>query len=61
MVKHLKHLLYLTIVVILIFLYWFIPKYSYIAKNPGFCVNLTKNLYYCGSNANMDKLFDIQK
>jgi hypothetical protein len=43
------------------FLYWFLPKYSFINKNPGYCVNLTKHLYYCGNEAGLDKLFNIGK
>ncbi len=41
-----------------LFLYWFLPKYSYVHKNPGFCVSLTSNLYYCGNDAGLDKLFN---
>ncbi len=58
MFKHFKYFLYLIIAMVMIFLYWFLPKYSFIAKNPGFCVNLTKNLYYCGNQAGLDKLFN---
>lgn len=55
--KKLKYLFYLLIIIIIAFLYWFLPKYSFVAKNPGYCVNLTTNIYYCGNNANLDKLF----
>ncbi|MCX6797218.1 MAG: hypothetical protein NTX98_01940 [Candidatus Doudnabacteria bacterium] len=61
MFKTLKLTLYLIILVVIIFLYWFLPKYSYIHKNPGSCVILTKSLYYCGNDAGLDKLFDITK
>ena len=57
MKRLLKFCLYLLLASIIIFLYWFLPKYSFIAKNPGFCVPLTKNIYYCGSQAALDKLF----
>lgn len=57
MFKLIKYLFYLIVFSALAFLYWFLPKYSYINKNPGFCVNLTSHLYYCGNNASMDKLF----
>jgi hypothetical protein len=57
MLRTAKHILYFLIVVGIVFLYWFLPKYSYIHKNPSFCTSLTKHLYYCGSNAGLDKLF----
>ena len=57
MFKHLKHFFYLVIIIIVVFLYWFLPKYSLVAKNPGYCVSLTKHLYYCGNEAGLDKLF----
>jgi predicted membrane chloride channel (bestrophin family) len=56
--KLIKLLLYLIVIVVIFFLYWFLPKYSYISKNPGYCVNLTKNIYYCGNNAGLDKFFN---
>lgn len=59
--KKIKYLFYLFILLFLLFLYWFLPKYSYIAKNPGYCVALTKNLYFCGNNAGLDNLFGEQK
>lgn len=61
MFKFLKLLLYFVIAAGIVFLYWFLPKYSFIHKNPGYCVNLTKHLYYCGNEAGLDKLFDIGK
>lgn len=61
MLKHLKILLYLIIILIILFLYWFLPKYSYVSKNPGYCVNLTSHLYYCGNQAGLDKLFGTSK
>lgn len=57
MLRTLKIFFYIIIVLLLLFLYWFLPKYSYIQKNPGYCVNLTSHLYYCGNNAGLDKLF----
>lgn len=33
--------------------YWLMPKIKYIQDNPGFCVNITTQLYYCGSEANL--------
>jgi hypothetical protein len=61
MFKLLKFLFYIAIILGVYFLYWFLPKYSYIQKNPGFCVNLSKHLYYCGNEAGLDKLFDKAK
>ncbi len=57
MFKLLKFIFYILIICAAAFLYWFLPKYSYVSKNPGFCVNLTQHLYYCGSHASLDKLF----
>ncbi len=57
MLKFLKLILYLAIGGAVLFLYWFLPKYSFINKNPGYCVALTKNLYYCGNNAALDTFF----
>lgn len=55
--KLFKLTFYFLIAAAIVFLYWFLPKYSFIAKNPGYCVNLTNNIYYCGSQAGLDKLF----
>lgn len=61
MLKVLKIVIYIAIAVVIIFLYWFLPKYSYVNKNPGYCVNLTSHIYYCGNNAGLDKLFGTSK
>ncbi len=61
MFKHFKYVFYVLIILIVAFLYWFLPKYSFINKNPGYCVNLSKHLYYCGNEAGLDKLFNIGK
>jgi hypothetical protein len=57
MFKLLKIFFYAVVIFVIWFLYWFLPKYSFVQKNPGYCVNLTKNLYYCGSNAGLNKVF----
>jgi hypothetical protein len=57
MFKFTKYIFYGILILIAAFLYWFLPKYSFVHKNPGYCVNLTKNLYYCGSDAGLDSLF----
>ena len=61
MFKLFKILFYALLILALWFLYWFLPKYSFISKNPGFCAKLTNHLYYCGNNSNIDKLFNIAK
>lgn len=58
MFKILKIIFYLALIGLALFLYWFIPKYSYVQKNQGFCVNLTKHLYYCGSGADLNSTFN---
>ena len=57
MFRTLKYLFYAVVVALVIFLFWFLPKYSFVQKNPGYCANLTKHLYYCGSDADLDTLF----
>ena len=61
MFRLLKLFFYAIVIALLVFLYWFLPKYSYVHKNPGYCVNLTHNLYYCGNNSGLDKLFGPSK
>jgi hypothetical protein len=61
MFAFLKRLFYVALVLAAVFLYWFLPKYSFISKNPGYCVNLTSHLYYCGNQAELDKLFNVTK
>ena len=61
MFKSIKVLLYIIVALVVVFLYWFLPKYSFINKNPGYCVKLTSHLYYCGNQAGLDTLFGTQK
>ncbi len=56
----LKYLIYALIAAAIVFLYWYYPKYSFVKKNPSFCTNLTKNIYYCGSSSEAEKLFKTQ-
>ncbi len=56
-----KYLFYLIIAAIIIGLVWFLPKYSYVQKNPGYCVNLTKHLYYCGTDSDLKEVFNETK
>ena len=58
MFKIAKYLVYLGIAAVVVGLFWFMPKYSYVQKNPGYCVNLTKNLYYCGTSADLKSTFE---
>ncbi len=57
MFRLIKFILYVLIALAILFLYWFLPKYSFVSKNPGYCANLTAHIYYCGNNAGLDKLF----
>ena len=57
MFRLLKIFFYILIVLVVAFFYWFLPKYAFVQKNPGYCVHLTVHLYYCGNNAGLDKLF----
>lgn len=61
MFRILKLLFYAIIALVIVFLYWFLPKYSFVSKNPGYCVNLTSHLYYCGNQAGLDKFFNQSK
>ena len=58
MFKIAKYLMYVGIAALIWGLFWFMPKYSYVQDNPGYCVNLTKNLYYCGSQADVKEMFE---
>lgn len=53
-----KYLFYLIIAAVIVGLVWFLPKYSYVQKNPGYCVNLTEHLYYCGTESNIKEIFN---
>lgn len=44
---------WVAFVVIALFLYWFLPKYSFVHKNPGYCVNVAGGFYFCGSASNI--------
>lgn len=58
MLKIAKYLLYLGIAALIVVLFWFMPKYSYVQKNPGYCANLTTHLYYCGTQADLKDFFN---
>lgn len=53
-----KYVFYLVVVGVVIFLVWFLPKYSYVQKNPGYCVALTANFYYCGTESNIADVYN---
>ena len=59
--KTLKRVLIVLLVLAAAFLYWFLPKYSFVRKNPGYCTNLTSHIYYCGNQAGLEKLFGAGK
>lgn len=61
MFKIVKYLVYLAVILVVIGLIWFLPKYSYVQKNPGYCVNLTKHLYYCGTQTDLKEMFNTTK
>ena len=61
MFRTLKYVFYILIILLIAFLYWFLPKYSFVQKNPGFCTNLTTHIYYCGSGADVQKIFNVNK
>ncbi len=58
MLKIAKYLVYIGIAALIWGLFWFMPKYSYVQKNPGYCVNLTEHLYYCGTDADVKEMFE---
>jgi len=60
MFRILKLVLIILIAGGIAFLYWFLPKYSFVQKNPSFCTNLTAHLYYCGNGTDVKKLFESQ-
>jgi hypothetical protein len=53
-----KYVFYVLVIGVVVFLVWFLPKYSYVQKNPGYCAALTKNFYYCGNESNINEVFD---
>lgn len=61
MFKISKYIFYIIVALIIAGLIWFLPKYSYVQKNPGYCVNLTTHLYYCGDQSNINQVFELNK
>jgi len=55
--KKAKRTFIILFILVAAFLYWFLPKYSFVQKNPGYCTNLTSHIYYCGSQAGLSKFF----
>jgi hypothetical protein len=60
MFRAIKTVFVILIIATVAFLYWFLPKYNFIKKNPSFCVALSNNVYYCGGTAQMQKLFETK-
>lgn len=58
MFKVAKWFIYLLVIAGIAFIFWFLPKYSFVQKNPGFCTNLTEHLYYCGTSADLKSMFN---
>lgn len=52
-----KIFFWLLFLAVFLFLFWFMPKYAYIRRNPGFCVQLVSRLYFCGEQSGMNDLF----
>jgi len=57
----LKIMFWTLFILAALFLYWFLPKYNYIKSNPQFCINITSNLYYCGTHSNIQSVYNIFK
>jgi hypothetical protein len=60
MFRAIRWMFYLLIVLVIVFLYWFLPKYSFIKANPTFCTKLTANIWYCGSGSDLGKIYPPQ-
>ena len=54
-----KIIFYLIFIGIAASLIWFLPKYRFVHKNPQYCTKLAGNLFYCGTNANLEKLYSM--
>lgn len=61
MFKLLKFIIYAIVIAVIATYVWALPKLNFIKKNPGFCTQLTHNLYYCGDKADAQKLFETSK
>lgn len=55
----LKITLWILFALLALLLYWFLPKYSFISKNPQYCVHVTAHFYYCGSHSNIDSFYGL--
>ena len=61
MFKLIKIIIYIAIIGAVAAYIWALPKLNFIKKNPGFCTQLSHNLYYCGDKADAQKLFETSK
>lgn len=61
MFRLLKLIFYAFVISALAFAVWFMPKYSYVQKNPSFCTQLTTHLFYCGNASDAAQLFQKSK
>ena len=59
--KLFKHLVFILLIALAVFAYWFVPKYSFVKNNPGYCTHLTAQIYYCGIDANLESMFKTDK
>ncbi len=61
MFKLLKFIIYALIIGAVALYIWALPKLNFIKNNPGFCTELSRNLYYCGSKADVESMFKLHK
>ncbi|MEK7652112.1 MAG: hypothetical protein AAB351_02850 [Patescibacteria group bacterium] len=61
MLSIIKFVLYGLFFAAAVFLYWFLPKYNYIHKNPQYCVNLTERIFYCGTDSRLESFYNLIK
>jgi hypothetical protein len=59
--KIIKLLIYAAILALVVSYFWALPKLNFVKEHPGFCTQLTKNLYYCGDAADVKAMFQVQK
>ncbi len=59
--KIVKYIIYIAIIATIAGYFWALPKLDFIKKNPGFCTQLTHNLYYCGDKADAKQMFEASR
>lgn len=61
MFRIIRYIFYLAVIGAGLLLWWFLPKYNYVHKNPQYCAKLGEHFYYCGTETHLEKFFDIIK